>query len=141
MKELISKLLSTFPEEYSACIRCFIICGFMLYPAFFSFLPSFGSYPLYTQVLLAIGASTIYTAIAMPLSFVLFRAEKGKHLPPILLGVLISFTFCFTKFPIHHTFQFFLISLIILYLAMGGMMILDYYIKLLLKKFKREKRE
>ncbi len=86
-------------------------------------------------------ASTIYTAIAMPLSFVLFRAEKGKHLPPILLGVLISFTFCFTKFPIHHTFQFFLISLIILYPAMGGMMILDYYIKLLLKKFKREKRE
>ena len=97
MKELISKLLSTFPEESSACIRCSIICGFMLYPAFFSFLPSFGSYPLYTQVLLAIGASTIYTTIAMPLSFAIFRDEKGKHLPPIILGVLISFTFCFTN--------------------------------------------
>lgn len=69
----------------------------MLYPAFFSFLPSFGSYPLYTQVLLAIGASTIYTTIAMPLSFAIFRDEKGKYLPPIILGVLISFTFCFTN--------------------------------------------
>ena len=42
---------------------------------------------------------------------------------------------------IPNTFQFFLISLIIFYSAIGGMMILDYYIKLLLKKLKREKRE